>query len=125
MTTQHLAPLPGPLDRADRDPHAWVAPTVATALAVVLGPAAVMFGGLSVMATDSCGPDDCSAALNTALSWIFGLIFYGFPVSAAALLTAWLLPWKRRWSAARVWVALGALLPPLAVLYLAFTLPAP
>ncbi|MGW0205631.1 hypothetical protein ACWDZ8_07285 [Streptomyces sp. NPDC003233] len=125
MTTQHIAPRPGPADRGERDPRAWVAPAIATALLVVLGPAAVTFAGLSVMATDSCGPDDCSAALNTSLSWIFGLISYGGPLSAVALLMAWVLPWKRRWSAPRAWTAAVALIPPLTVLYLVFTLPAP
>ncbi|MGW1911319.1 hypothetical protein ACWCQS_11440 [Streptomyces sp. NPDC002076] len=123
--TQHFATVPGPVDGDARDPRGWVAPTIATALMVVLGPAALLFGGLSAMATDSCGPDDCSAALNTSLSWIFGLISYGGPLSAVALLMAWVLPWRRRWSVARAWTAAFALIPPLTVLYLVFTLPAP
>ncbi|MEV6837467.1 hypothetical protein AB0N17_23690 [Streptomyces sp. NPDC051133] len=125
MTTQHIATLPGPADRDERDPRAWVAPAVATALMLVCGPAAALFGGLSAMATDSCGPDDCSDALNTALTWIYGLLSYGGPLALAALLTAWLLPWKRRWSGLRGWTAALALLPPLSVLFLVFTLPAP
>ncbi|MFI9805440.1 hypothetical protein ACIHEJ_13900 [Streptomyces sp. NPDC052301] len=125
MTTQHFATLPEPADRGERDPRAWVAPTVATALMLVSGPAALLFGALSAMATDSCGPEDCSDALNTALAWIYGLLSYGGPLALAALLTAWLLPWKRRWSVTRAWVAALALLPPLSVLYLVFTLPAP
>lgn len=125
MTTQHIATVPGPVRGEERDSRAWVAPTVATALMVPLGPLALLFGGLSAMATDSCGPDDCSAALDTALTCIYGLLSVGGPLSFAALLTAWLLPWKRRWSAARVWAALLALVPPLSVLYLVFTLPAP
>ncbi|MEU2062378.1 hypothetical protein [Streptomyces sp. NPDC013455] len=92
---------------------------------VPLAPLALVFGGLSQMATDSCGPDDCSAALETALAWIHGMLAIGGPLSGAALLTAWLLPWRRRWSAARLWAALAALVPPLAVLFLVFTLPAP
>lgn len=64
MTAQHPAPLPAP---ADRDPGARVAPAIATALMSVLGPAAVLFGGLSATATDSCGPDDRPAALDA--SW--------------------------------------------------------
>ncbi|MEU2715744.1 hypothetical protein [Streptomyces sp. NPDC007205] len=125
MTTQHSPAVPGPVDGDARDPRGWVAPTIATALMVVLGPAAVLFGGLSAMATDSCGPDDCSAALNTSLAWIYGMLTYGGAVSAAALLTAWLLPWKRRWTAARAVASLVALLPPLSTLFLVFTLPAP
>ncbi|AKJ13946.1 hypothetical protein ABB07_29065 [Streptomyces incarnatus] len=125
MTTQHIAPLPAPADRTERDPRAWVAPAIATVLLGVLGPAAVLFAGFSVMATDSCGPDDCSAALNTSLSWIFGLLRFGGPLCFVALLTAWLLPWQRRWSVMRAWTAVLAVLPPLGVLFLVFTLPAP
>jgi uncharacterized membrane protein len=125
MTTQHIAPRPAPADRAERDARAWVAPAIATVLLGLLGPAAVVFAGFSVMATDSCGPDDCSAALNTSLSWIFGLLRYGGPLCFVALLTAWLLPWTRRWSVTRAWTAVLAVLPPLAVLFLVFTLPAP
>ncbi|MEU0006111.1 hypothetical protein ABZ079_18030 [Streptomyces sp. NPDC006314] len=125
MTTQHIAAVPGPAGAEQPDPRGWVAPAVATALMVPLGPLALLFGGLSAMATDSCGPDDCSAALETALAWIYGMLTFGGALSCAALLTAWLLPWKRRWSAARVWAALVALTPPLSVLYLVFTLPAP
>ncbi|MFI2765067.1 hypothetical protein ACH5A3_40595 [Streptomyces echinatus] len=69
--------------------------------------------------------DDCSASLETALAWIHGMLEIGGPLSGAALLTAWLLPRRHRWSAARVWAALTALIPPLAVLFLVFTLPAP
>ncbi|WP_330340788.1 hypothetical protein [Streptomyces sp. NBC_00557] len=125
MTTQRIAPLPGPADRDERDPRAWVAPVIATVLMGVLGPAAVVFAGFSVMATDSCGPDDCSAALNTALSWIFGLLLFGGPLCLAALATAWALPWKRRWAVTRAWTAALALVPPAGVLCLVFTLPAP
>ncbi|GHE10013.1 hypothetical protein [Streptomyces alanosinicus] len=125
MTTQHCATVAGTAHGDVRDPRGWVAPTIATALMVVLGPAAVLLGGLSAMATDSCGPDDCSAALDTALTWIYGILTYGGAVSVGALLTAWLLPWKRRWTATRTWAALLALLPPLSVLLLVLTLPAP
>ncbi|WP_225834421.1 hypothetical protein [Streptomyces sp. NK08204] len=125
MTTQHTAMIPGRAATGERDNRAWVAPAIATALLAVLGPAAVVFGGLSAMATDSCGPDDCSQALETSLTWIYGMLFYGGPLTAAAWLTAWLLPWKRRWSAVRCWAALFALVPPTIVLVLVCTLPAP
>ncbi|MFG3016076.1 hypothetical protein ACGFZB_37640 [Streptomyces cinerochromogenes] len=125
MTTSHIAPPAPAPGTGERDPRGWVAPAIATALMVPLGLLALLFGGLSVMATDSCGPDHCSAALDTALAWIDGMMRIGGPLSGVALFTAWLLPWTRRWSAARVWFCLGALVPPLAVLYLALTLPAP
>lgn len=118
------APVPPvPRYRADRDPRAWVAPTVATALGALLAPAAFLLGGLSVMATDSCGPDDCSQALTTTLSVIFGTLFFGGVLAAGAWLASWLLPWTRRWSVPRIWLAVLSLLPWLFVLMLVFTLP--
>jgi hypothetical protein len=125
MTAQHIPTLPGPADPGARDPGAWVTPALVTALMAALGPAAVMFGGLSAMATDSCGPDHCSQALETSLAWIYGLLSYGSALSLGALITAWVLPWKLRFAATRICLALVALLPPLAVLLLVFSLPAP
>ncbi|POX50286.1 hypothetical protein C3489_22890 [Streptomyces sp. Ru71] len=123
MTTQHLAARPAP--SPDRDPRAWIAPTLATVLLALLGPAALIFGGLSAMATDACGPDDCSQALQTSLSLIYGTLSFGGFVTFGTWLTAWLLPRQRRWSALRAWLAAASLLPPLFVLVLVFTLPAP
>lgn len=119
-----IAPAP-PVQRyrADRDPRAWVAPAVVTALGALLAPAALLLGGLSVMATDSCGPDDCSQALTTTLSVIFGTLFFGGILAAGAWLASWLLPWTRRWSVPRIWLAVLSLLPWLFVLMLVFTLP--
>ncbi|MFF9286987.1 hypothetical protein [Streptomyces griseosporeus] len=119
-------PFPAPASpapTADRDRRAWIAPTVATVLLLVLGPAALLLGGLSAMATDSCGPDDCSQALETALSLIYGTLFFGSFLTFGAWLTSWVLPWTRRWSALRAWLAVAALLPPVFVLLLVFTLP--
>ncbi|MEU2440639.1 hypothetical protein ACFY9A_02805 [Streptomyces rubradiris] len=113
-----------PYAKDQRDPHGSVAPAVATALLFLLGPLALALGGLSAMATDACGPDNCPAALETSLSLIHDMLTAGWLFSPAALLIAWLLPRKRRWSAARTGAALAALVPPVSVLYLVLTLPA-
>ncbi|CAL9302314.1 hypothetical protein SUDANB66_03493 [Streptomyces sp. SudanB66_2053] len=60
------------LDGVDqRHPHARLAPAVATVLGPLPAPPALFLWGLSDMATDSCGPDDCSPELTSALwtSW--------------------------------------------------------
>ncbi|MEU9017132.1 hypothetical protein [Actinomadura sp. NPDC048394] len=125
MTTQHSpAALGSAATGRDRDPQAWVAPLLATVLVLLLGPAALILGGLSAMATDACGPDDCPPALMRHLDLIYGILEFGWPVVLAAIATAWLLPWRRRWSAARACSALASLMPPLLVLVLVFTLPA-
>ncbi|MFC0497607.1 hypothetical protein ACFFKE_22735 [Streptomyces mutabilis] len=108
--------------REQRDRTAWIAPTVATVLLTVLVPAAAFLGLLSVMATDSCGTD-CSRALTTSLTLIHGTLFFGAFLTHGAWVTAWALPWTRRWSALRIWTAALSLLPPVFVLILVFTLP--
>ncbi|MET9129915.1 hypothetical protein [Streptomyces antibioticus] len=119
-----MAPVPvAPRDH--RDPMAWIAPTVATVLLALLCPTALLFGGLSAMATDGCGPDNCSQALTTALSLIYGTLFFGGFFTLGTWVTAWALPWTRRWSVIRIWLAAVSLVPPLLVLLLVFTLPAP
>ncbi|AZM61584.1 MULTISPECIES: hypothetical protein [unclassified Streptomyces] len=121
--SQHHGVSSGRRYRDERDPRAWVAPAVATGLGAMLAPLAVLFGGLSVMATDSCGPDNCSAALTNTLSVIFGTLFYGGILAGGAWFAAWLLPWTRRWSVPRLWLAGLSLLPWLVVLALVFNLP--
>ncbi|MET9058527.1 MULTISPECIES: hypothetical protein [Streptomyces] len=119
-----MAPVPvAPRDH--RDPMAWIAPTVATVLLALLAPTAVIFGGFSAMATDGCGSEGCSEALTTSLNLIYGTLFFGGFLTHAAWITAWALPWTRRWSVTRIWVAAVSLVPPLLVLLLVFTLPAP
>ncbi|MFF7645515.1 hypothetical protein [Streptomyces canus] len=121
MTTATAPALP---DR-DQDRHAWVAPLVATVLLVILGPLALLFGGLSAMATDSCGPDDCPRALMASLTAIYAILEFGGLVTLPAVVASWALPWQRRWSTLRAWMALLAVLPPATVLALVFTLLVP
>lgn len=124
--SQHYAAAVSPVRRyrAERDPRAWVAPAIATALGAFLLPVALLFGAMSVMATDSCGPDDCSRALETALSVIHGTLLFGNVLAGAAWLASWLLPWRRRWAVPRIWLAGLSLLPSVSVLVLTFNLPA-
>jgi len=114
-----------PARATDQDPRAWVAPFVATVLLVLLGPPALLLGGLSAMATDSCGPDDCPSALMTSLTVIYGILEFGILLTLPAFVASWALPRQRRWSAPRAWLAAVAVLPPLAVLLLVLTLPMP
>ncbi|WP_343999049.1 hypothetical protein [Streptomyces thermocarboxydovorans] len=111
------------LPAADHDRRAWVAPAVATALLFFLGPAALFFGGLSPMATDACGPDNCSQALMTRLTLIEGTMFYGGLLTSGAWVTSWVLPWTHRWSMWRALAAALSLMPSLFVLMLVMSLP--
>ncbi|WP_406726842.1 hypothetical protein WJ438_22555 [Streptomyces sp. GD-15H] len=124
MSHDRFAPLtPGVLHPADRDPRAWVAPTVATVLLTVLEPVALLVGAMSAMATDSCGPDDCSQDLMTALDVVHWTMLFGGILTLCAWLTSWVLPWKPRWLALRVAAAFLSLVPPLFLILLVFNLP--
>ncbi|MFG3101837.1 hypothetical protein ACGFZL_15160 [Streptomyces sp. NPDC048182] len=127
MSAQHWShgATAAPTAPADRDRHAWIAPTVATVLLLFLAPAALLFGGLSAMATDSCGPDDCPDALMTQLTVIYSTLTFGGIVTLGAWLASWVLPWTPRWSGWRSGLAALALLPPVLVLLLVFSLPMP
>ncbi|GAA0453168.1 hypothetical protein GCM10009544_14960 [Streptomyces stramineus] len=108
---------------ADHDENASSAPLWATALAVLLAPVTLLFGGLAPMATDGCGPDNCSAALDRALSLVTGGLYATFFVTPALLLTSWVLPRRMRFAKARRAIAWCALLPPVTVILTVFGLP--
>lgn len=50
------------------------------------------------MATDSCGPDDCSQALMTRLALIEGTTVHGGLLTLGAWLTSWVPPRTHSWS---------------------------
>lgn len=109
--------------RDDPDRCAWPAPAAATVLGPLLAPAALLLGALSPMATDSCGPDNCSQALTTALKVLFVILVHGGILGVGAWLALWLLPRTRRWSVLRVWLAGLSLLPWMCALALVLNLP--
>lgn len=87
-----LAPDPRPYDKAAGSTRLFSGLLITPLLFVDL-----FFLGLSPMATDSCGPDNCSSALTTSLVaapvvWLVAVI---------ALLVSWVLPARPRFRAAR------------------------
>ncbi|MGW1897883.1 hypothetical protein ACWCQB_10580 [Streptomyces hirsutus] len=110
-------------DPPDQDRWAWGAPTIATVLLTVLGPVALPAAAMSVTATDSCGPDDCSQALTTALDVVHRGTALGGVLTFCAWLVSWLLPWRSRWSVPRARAAALSPLPPLFVILPVFNLP--
>ncbi|MEV5198862.1 hypothetical protein [Streptomyces sp. NPDC053720] len=92
--------------------NACVAPAIATALSFFM----TCFGwfaiGFAAMATDSCGPDNCSSGITVPL----GLMAYGLYVTPfvtpLALIAAWVLACRRpRWTTVRLCAAAIAVLP--------------
>ncbi len=114
---------PGPRDPDARADGVASLALLTTLVVLLLAPVAFVFAGLSVMATDSCGPDDCSAALDRALDAIFVLLPVGGLVSLAALVCCWALPWKVRFAVWRGWAAVLAVVPHVVVIVMVLTLP--
>ncbi|HEY9366920.1 hypothetical protein [Streptomyces sp.] len=100
----------------ERDGQAWVPSVVVGLVAIAAHVVVQLIFGLSVMATDSCGPDHCPPGVTgplTAMSWAY----YGiFTLTPAAALAALALPWRRRWQRTRILVAGVGLLPHLTVI---------
>ncbi|MEU3775987.1 hypothetical protein AB0F11_22760 [Streptomyces sp. NPDC032472] len=93
-------------------------------LAILLTPVALMFGGLAPMATDGCGPDNCSASLDAALAAIAVCWQATLFATPALLLAALPMPRTGRYAAARRVTAWCAVLPPAAVVLMVLGLPA-
>ncbi|MGW2601149.1 hypothetical protein [Streptomyces klenkii] len=110
----------GPGDQDERAGRSLILPAV---LAVLLVPVALLFGGLAPMATDSCGPDHCSRALDQALSEVVFSLHATFAGTPALLLTAGVLPRRPRYATARKLTAWSALLPPAFVILRVLALP--
>ncbi|MFF0076457.1 hypothetical protein [Streptomyces sp. NPDC005494] len=90
-----------------RAPHAWVAPLVSTLLTLPAAGLALLYGGLSPMACDSCnGPraDRFTDSWNTA--WT--VLSTGLVLSLIVLVASWAVPWQRRQNATRAFLAVAA-----------------
>ncbi|MFE6666740.1 hypothetical protein ACFVFH_24650 [Streptomyces sp. NPDC057697] len=101
---------PAPVAAA-RGPGVWVAPMTATALSFLLIGFGAFAIGFAAMATDSCGPDDCSWRITVPLD-LMGYGLYAAPfVTPFALIVLWVLALCRRWTVARRSAMVIALLP--------------
>ncbi|MFJ2753275.1 MULTISPECIES: hypothetical protein [unclassified Streptomyces] len=98
-------PLP-PTDTSRR-PRAFVAPLLATLLALPMAAVAFFFVGISPMACDSCGTA-ASDRFDASYQVAFAVFGFGLLLVAAVLIAAWALPRQRRYAAARVWCSVAA-----------------
>ncbi|MFG2499285.1 hypothetical protein ACGFSB_13895 [Streptomyces sp. NPDC048441] len=98
-------------------------PFLTTLALMLLAPIAFGLAGLSVMATDSCGPDDCSPQLMGTLDAIFVLLPIGGLVSLVSLVICWALPRRVRHVVRRRWVAMLAIAPQLLIILMVMGLP--
>ncbi|MCX4846258.1 hypothetical protein [Streptomyces sp. NBC_00893] len=116
VTRPALVGSAGPVVPA-RSSNAWAAPTIATVLSFFLTCFGMFAIGFAAMATDSCGPDNCSSGITVPLSLMaYGLYVTPF-ITPLALVAAWVLAWWRpRWTTARLCAAAIAVLPGLTAL---------
>ncbi|MFG2712946.1 hypothetical protein ACGFX2_20670 [Streptomyces goshikiensis] len=106
-------------DRTADEATRSTAPLWSTVTAILLGPIALLLGGLAPMAGDACAAQGCSPALAV----ISGSLLATCAATPVLLLAAWLLPNHRRFDKARRATAWSALLPPLSVILLTLGLP--
>ncbi|WP_353944796.1 hypothetical protein ABII15_26595 [Streptomyces sp. HUAS MG91] len=85
----------------------WIAPLLSTLVTIPGAFFAHVFAGLSGMACDSCTAaqaDRFEPSFDRALT-VFG---WGLALSLLVLVTAWVLPWQRRFAPWRIGLAVAA-----------------
>ncbi|MER5727256.1 hypothetical protein ABT084_02670 [Streptomyces sp. NPDC002138] len=93
-----------------------------TSLAVLLVPFALLLGAMAPMATDSCGPDDCGRAMETTLDIVIACWFASWTLTPVLVVASWLFPSRPWYARVRRYSGRLALVPPVIVLLLVFTL---
>lgn len=90
-------------------PRSWVAPLISTLFTVPAAFLAFVFAGLSPMACDSCARPD-QTRFDATFGTAFAVFTWGLAVPAVLLVLSWMLPWRHRYAARRVVLALAAFL---------------
>ncbi|AEN10651.1 MULTISPECIES: hypothetical protein [unclassified Streptomyces] len=99
--------------------HAWVAPLLSTLLTLPAAGFALLYGGLSPMACDSCDGAEADR-FTESFDAAWSVLCTGLLLSMAVLLTSWVLPWRLRQAPRRLVLATAA--PAVvAVAFVAFT----
>ncbi|QNE76708.1 hypothetical protein F0344_20625 [Streptomyces finlayi] len=90
-----------------RDSRAWIAPLVSTLVTLPLAFFAIVFGGLSPMACDSCS-DTESDRFDASFGPAWTVLCCGLVLSLILLVVAWAVPWQQRNAARRVLITVLA-----------------
>ncbi|MCK1822492.1 hypothetical protein MTQ10_23490 [Streptomyces sp. XM83C] len=110
-SAHHDHPAYRPAVVPDRDPPAWVAPAVASAVLLACSPCVLLIVGMFLLLVGNHCEDTCGQGPDPALLAVAGVILYAAWLPVATLITSWALPWKRRWSKLRVVLAVPAASP--------------
>lgn len=89
-------------------------PVWTSVLVVLLVPVALLFGGLSPMAADSCAPGRCAGGLQATLAVVAVCWFTSWTLTPLLVLVSWLCSG----TAVGRWSAWAALVPPVLVILL-------
>ncbi|WP_031085084.1 hypothetical protein [Streptomyces sp. NRRL WC-3549] len=90
-----------------RAPHSWVAPLLSTLVTLPASGFALLYGGLSPMACDSCdGPQADRFTDSFDAAW--AVLCTGLVLSLAVLVASWVLPWRQRHLPARILLSVAA-----------------
>ncbi|MEV3931936.1 MULTISPECIES: hypothetical protein [unclassified Streptomyces] len=90
-----------------RAPHAWAAPLVSTLITLPAAGAALLYGGLSPMACDSCNGAQAER-FTDSFNAGWAVLCTGLLLSLAVLLASWSLPWRQRQAATRALLSVAA-----------------
>ncbi|MEU6848067.1 hypothetical protein ABZ930_40055 [Streptomyces sp. NPDC046716] len=85
----------------------WIAPLLSTLATIPGAFFAYLFAGLSGMACDSC-TDAQADRFDPSFDRAFTVFGWGLTVALLVLVTAWLLPWRERFTGWRIGLAVGA-----------------
>lgn len=90
-----------------RAPHAWVAPLLSTLVTLPAAGFALLYGGLSPMACDSCNGAR-AARFTDSFDAAWAVLCTGLVLSLIVLVASWAVPWQRSQDAKRVLLSTGA-----------------
>ncbi|GAA2962897.1 MULTISPECIES: hypothetical protein [Streptomyces] len=87
--------------------HAWVAPLLSTLLTLPAAGFALLYGGLSPMACDSCDGAEADR-FTESFDAAWAVLCAGLLLSMAVLLASWVLPWRQRHVPTRALLSVAA-----------------
>uniref|UniRef100_A0AAU3GY44 DUF2752 domain-containing protein n=1 Tax=Streptomyces sp. NBC_01401 TaxID=2903854 RepID=A0AAU3GY44_9ACTN len=90
-----------------RTPRAWIGPLISTLVTLPAAGFALLVGGLSPMACDSCNGAR-AAHFDDSFNPAWALLRVGLALSLIVLVASWALPWRQRQAATRVLLSVAA-----------------
>ncbi|MFE5240821.1 MULTISPECIES: hypothetical protein [unclassified Streptomyces] len=90
-----------------RVPYAWAAPLISTLVTLPASGVALLFGGFSPMACDSCNGAR-AARFTDSFNAAWAVLCTGLVLALVVLVAAWAVPWRQQQTGTRVFLAVAA-----------------